>query len=86
MDVDHPGGAEGCHAIEHAAQLGGLCADLNGVDAKACRDGEDAVSPLFCDLWRGASVPELRDAVLVISRIDPDVQPETVLEARRHRG
>lgn len=36
--------------------------------------------------WGGASVPEPRDAVLVISRIDPGAQPETVLEARRRWG
>ena len=35
---------------QHGDQLGNLCADLNGMPggAKAFRDGEDAVSPLFC--------------------------------------
>lgn len=35
---------------QHGDQLGNLCADLNGMPggAKAFRDGEDAISPLFC--------------------------------------
>lgn len=35
---------------QHGDQVGNLCADLNGMPggAKAFRDGEDAVSPLFC--------------------------------------
>lgn len=36
--------------------------------------------------WVGASIPRPRDATLVISRIDPETQPEAVLEARRHWG
>ena len=35
---------------QHGEQVGNLCADLNGMGggAKAFRDGEDAVAPLFC--------------------------------------
>jgi acetone carboxylase alpha subunit len=35
---------------QHGDQVGNLCADLNGMPggAKPFRDGEDAVSPLFC--------------------------------------
>lgn len=35
---------------QHGDMVGNLCADLNGMPggAKAFRDGEDAVSPLFC--------------------------------------
>ncbi|MDN6438322.1 MAG: hydantoinase B/oxoprolinase family protein [Corynebacterium nuruki] len=35
---------------QHGEQAGNLCADLNGMGggAKAFRDGEDAVAPLFC--------------------------------------
>ncbi|WP_227429699.1 hydantoinase B/oxoprolinase family protein [Psychrobacter sp. I-STPA6b] len=35
---------------QHGEQVGNLCADLNGMGggAKAFKDGEDAVAPLFC--------------------------------------
>ncbi len=35
---------------QHGEQVGNLCADLNGMGggAKAFRDGEDAIAPLFC--------------------------------------
>lgn len=35
---------------QHSEQVGNLCADLNGMGggAKAFRDGEDGVAPLFC--------------------------------------
>lgn len=37
---------------QHGEQVGNLCADLNGMGggAKAFRDGEDAVAPLFCSM------------------------------------
>jgi N-methylhydantoinase B/oxoprolinase/acetone carboxylase alpha subunit len=65
---------------QHGDQVGNLCADLNGMGggAKAFRDGEDAVSPLFCAMADTAEQEVMEEEVpfmqLVSKRIVRDNQ------------
>lgn len=65
---------------QHGDQVGNLCADLNGMGggAKAFKDGEDAVSPLFCAMADTAEQEVMEEEVpfmqLVSKRIVKDNQ------------
>ena len=65
---------------QHGDQVGNLCADLNGMGggAKAFRDGEDAVSPLFCAMADTAEQEVMEEEVpfmqLVAKRLVRDNQ------------
>lgn len=57
---------------------------LRGRETLSVGGGDGVV--LDADFWNGADVEPPRDAALVISRIEPDAEPETVLSARRRWG
>jgi N-methylhydantoinase B/oxoprolinase/acetone carboxylase alpha subunit len=63
---------------QHGDQVGNLCADLNGMPggAKPFRDGEDAVSPLFCAMADTAEQEVMEEEVpfmqLVAKRLVKD--------------
>jgi N-methylhydantoinase B/oxoprolinase/acetone carboxylase alpha subunit len=65
---------------QHGEQVGNLCADLNGMGggAKAFRDGEDGVAPLFCAMADIAEQEVMEEEVpflqLVSKRIVRDNQ------------
>ncbi len=65
---------------QHGEQVGNLCADLNGMGggAKAFRDGEDGVAPLFCAMADLGEQEVMEEEVpflqLVSKRIVPDNQ------------
>ena len=74
---------------QHGDQVGNLCADLNGMGggAKAFRDGEDAVSPLFCAMADTAEQEVMEEEVpfmQLVSQADRPRQPGLRQVQRRH--
>ena len=85
---------------QHGDSVGNLCADLNGMGggAKAFRDGEDAVSPLFCAMADTAEQEVMEEEVpfmqLVSKRLVRDNRAsassrggmgyEMIVASRRH--